>query len=58
MKVEKFSERLRSSDGANPKTKVIRVETVIEILLFTLGIMTETESFTGSVKNTMIITRI
>ena len=34
------------------------VATVIEILLFTLGMITETESLTGSVKNTMIITRM
>jgi hypothetical protein len=49
---------LRSSEGATPRTAEITVATVIEILLFTLGIITETESFTGSVKNTMIITLI
>jgi hypothetical protein len=58
MKVEKFVARLRSIEGANPKTTDITVATVIDILLFTLGIITETESFTGSVKKTMIITRI
>jgi hypothetical protein len=58
IKVEKFSATLRSSEGATPRTAEITVATVIEILLFILGIITETESFTGSVKNTMIITRI
>jgi hypothetical protein len=58
IKVEKFSAILRSSEGANPRSTDITVATVIEILLLTLGIITETESFTGSVKKIMIITRI
>jgi hypothetical protein len=58
IKVEKFSAILRSSEGVNPRSTDITVATVIEILLLTLGIITETESFIGSVKKIMIITRI
>jgi hypothetical protein len=47
-----------SSEGAIPKTNEMSNEVDIEILLLTEGIITETESLTGSVKNIMIITRI
>jgi len=49
---------LRSSEGISPKMIDITVATIIEIRLLIDGITTETESFTGSVKNIMIITLI
>ena len=49
---------VRSSEGAIPKTNEMSNEADIEILLLTEGIITETESLTGSVKNIMIITRM
>ena len=58
MKVAKLVAVVNSKDGAIPKIIVATVATEIEILLLTDGIMTETESFTGSVKKIMIITLI
>ena len=58
MKLAKLSAVVSSSEGAIPKTIEIITETDIEILLLTEGIITETESLTGSVKNIIIITRI
>jgi hypothetical protein len=47
---------LSSSEGISPKIIDITVATIIEIRLLTDGITTETESFTGSVKNIIMIT--
>jgi hypothetical protein len=47
---------LRSSDGITPRTTEITVARIIAIRLLTDGIITETESLIGSVKNIMIIT--
>jgi hypothetical protein len=58
MKVAKLVAVVSSKDGAIPKIIEATVATEIEILLLTDGIMTETESFTGSVKKIMIITLI
>jgi hypothetical protein len=58
MKVAKLVAVVNSKDGAIPKIIEATVATEIEILLLTDGIMTETESFTGSVKKIMIITLI
>ena len=49
---------LSSSEGIKPKIIEITVATIIEIRLLTDGITTDTESFTGSVKNIMMITLI
>ena len=58
MKVAKLLAVVKSKDGASPKIIEVTVATDIEILLLTDGIITETESFTGSVKNIIIITLI
>ena len=58
MKVAKLVAVVNSKDGAIPKIIEATVATEIEILLLTDGIMTETESFTGSVKKIIIITLI
>ena len=58
MKVAKLVAVVNNKEGARPKTIEETVATEIEILLLTDGIMTETESFTGSVKKIMIITLI
>lgn len=58
MKLAKLPAVVSSSEGAIPKTSEINNEADIEILLLTEGIITETESLTGSVKNIMIITRM
>jgi hypothetical protein len=58
MKLAKLPAVVSSSEGAIPKTIEINTEVEIEILLLTEGIITDTESLTGSVKNIIIITRI
>ncbi len=58
MKVAKLVAVVNNRDGVRPKTIETTVATEIEILLLTDGIMTETESFAGSVKKIMIITLI
>ena len=58
MKVAKLVAVVNKKEGARPRTIEATVATEIEILLLTDGIMTETESFTGSVKKIMIITLI
>ena len=58
MKVAKLVAVVNNKEGASPKTIEATVATEIEILLLTEGIMTETESFTGSVKKIIIITLI
>ena len=58
IKVAKLVAEVNNNDGATPKIREAMVATEIEILLLTDGIMTETESFTGSVKKIMIITLI
>lgn len=58
MKLAKLPAVVSSSEGAIPKTIEINTEAEIEILLLTEGIITETESLVGSVKNIIIITRI
>ena len=58
MKVAKLVAVVNNNEGASPKTIEATVATEIEILLLTEGIMTETESFTGSVKKIIIITLI
>ena len=58
MKVAKLVAVVNNKEGASPKTIEATVATKIEILLLTEGIMTETESFTGSVKKIIIITLI
>jgi hypothetical protein len=49
---------LSSSEGITPKIIEITVATIIEMRLLIDGITTDTESFTGSVKNIIIITLI
>ena len=58
IKVAKLVAEVNNHDGATPKIREATVATEIEILLLTDGIMTETESFTGSVNKIMIITLI
>jgi hypothetical protein len=58
MKLAKLPAVVSSSEGAIPKTIEITTEVEIEILLLTEGIITDTESLAGSVKNIIIITRI
>jgi hypothetical protein len=58
MKLAKLPAVVSSSEGAIPKTIEINTEVEIEILLLTEGMITDTESLTGSVKNIIIITRI
>jgi hypothetical protein len=58
MKLAKLPAVVSSSEGAIPKTIEISTEVEIEILLLTEGIITDTESLAGSVKNIIIITRI
>jgi hypothetical protein len=58
MKLAKLPAVVSSSEGAIPKTIEIRTEAEIEILVLTEGIITDTESLAGSVKNIIIITRI
>ena len=55
MKVAKLVAVVNNKEGARPKTIEATVATEIEILLLTVGIMTETESFTGSVKKLSLI---
>ena len=57
MKFAKLFAAVSINDGAIPITIDETVATEIEILLFTEGIITDTESLTGSVKKIMMITR-
>ena len=58
MKLAKLPAVVSSSEGAIPKTIEISTEAEIEILVLTEGIITDTESLVGSVKNIIILTRI
>jgi hypothetical protein len=58
MKLAKLVAELSRRDGAIPKTTEVIVAVEIAIRLLTVGIIIETESFCGSEKNIMMITRI
>ena len=57
MKFAKLFAAVIRNDGAIPITMDETVAIEIDILLLTEGIITDTESLTGSVKKIMIITR-
>lgn len=58
IKVAKLVAVVSNKDGTKPKSIEATVATEIETLLLTDGIITETESFAGSVKKIIIITLI
>ena len=57
MKFAKLFAAVSRNEGAIPITTEETVAIEIEILLLTEGIITDTESLTGSVKKIMMITR-
>jgi hypothetical protein len=57
MKFAKLFAAVSRSDGTIPITMDETVAIEIDILLLTEGIITDTESLTGSVKKIMMITR-
>ena len=57
MKFAKLFAAVSKADGAIPITMDEKVAIEIDILLLTEGIITDTESLTGSVKKIMMITR-
>ncbi len=58
MKLANVVAEVNKNEGAKPNTTEIATALPIAIRLLIVGIITETESWPGSVKNIMIITRI